>query len=404
MRAPFVSALLRLVLIATATHSLAAPARFVHRDGSGLLTPDGSPLFLKGVSLGNWLEPEGYMFLFEGGPQSKTEIESLVYELLGPEGSEQFWHQYRENYITRADIEFLRAAGYNSVRIPLSYRVFASEEGFRLIDRVIAWCRDAHLWVILDLHSAPGGQTGTNIDDSGGYPWLFRSPKAQRETIELWHRIAAHYRDNPTVLGYDLLNEPIPHFPSLAPLKALLEPFYKALTKEIREADANHIVIYEAAIWDTDFSVFGPPFDSNILYSIHKYWMKPDQSSIQEYLDFRAKYNVPLWVGETGENNDEWISEFRTLLEKNNIGWCFWPYKKMESSSAPVSIKKPHHWDEVVIFAKQPMGTGNAEKRIGARPAQDHIEEALSGLLANIPFAKTTVNAGYLKALGLRAP
>jgi endoglucanase len=378
--------------------------RFVHRDSARLLTPDGKALALKGINLGNWLEPEGYMFHFEGWPQSKAEIESLITELLGPEGAEQFWHQYRENYVTRADIEFIRVAGFNSVRIPFNYRYFATDEGFRLLDRVIAWCRNAHIWVILDLHAAPGGQTGTNIDDSSGYPWLFRSPKAQRETIDLWRHIAEHYANEPTVLGYDLLNEPIPHYPALASLKPSLEPLLRKISSAVREVDRGHTLILEAAVWDSDFSVFGPPFDSNVLYSIHKYWMKPDQSSIQEYLDFRAKYNVPLWVGESGENTDQWISEFRGLLEKNDIGWCFWPYKKMDASSAPVSIARPPYWSEIIAFAKQPTGTGNAEKRIAARPPQEHIDQAFKGLLENISFAKTRVNAGYLKALGLKVP
>jgi endoglucanase len=377
---------------------------FVHREGARLIAADGKPLSLKGINLGNWLEPEGYMFHFDGWPQSKTEIESLIAELLGPEGSEQFWQEYRENYITRADIEFLRAAGFNSVRVPFNYRFFATEEGFHLLDRLIAWCRAAHLWVILDLHAAPGGQTGTNIDDSSGYPWLFRSQKAQRETIDLWRHIAEHYSNNPTVLGYDLLNEPIPHYPPLASLKPSLEPLLKKIALAVRAVDRSHVLIFEAAIWDSDFSVFGPPFDPNVLYSIHKYWMKPDRSSIQEYLDFRAKYNVPLWVGESGENTDQWISEFRSLLEKNDIGWCFWPYKKMEATSAPVSIARPPYWGEIIAFAKQPTGTGNAEKRIAARPPQDHIDQAFKGLIENMPFAKNKVNVGYLKALGLKVP
>ena len=83
-------------------------------------------------------------------------------------------------------------------------------DGWRHVDDTIAWARKYGLWVVLDLHAAPGGQTGTNIDDSWGYPWLFESEKAQVDTVALWKRIAARYRDEPSVLGYDLLNEPIP--------------------------------------------------------------------------------------------------------------------------------------------------------------------------------------------------
>src|SRR5581483_570457 len=121
------------------------------------------------------------------------------------------------------------------------------------------------------------------------------------------------------VLGYDLLNEPIPPLPYLQKYNAALEPLYKRITTAIRLVDPNHVVI-----------LGGAPFDPNAMYTFHKYWMEPNRASIQEYLDFRDRYNVPVWLGESGENNDDWIAKFRTLLEQNGIGWCFWPYKKME--------------------------------------------------------------------------
>ena len=191
-----------------------AQTGFVRTDGKYLVTPANQKLLLRGTNLANWLEPEGYMFLLEDGPASPREIETFFSELIGPANAANFWHEYRDEYITQRDISFLRKAGFNSVRIPLHYKFFLSGgEGFALLDRVIAWCREAGLWVILDLHCAPGGQTGTNIDDSFGYPWLFESAADQDLTVDVWKRLAEHYRDEKTILGYDLLNEPIPHFP-----------------------------------------------------------------------------------------------------------------------------------------------------------------------------------------------
>jgi hypothetical protein len=206
------------------------------------------------------------------------------------------------------------------------------------------------------------------------------------------------------VLGYDLLNEPIPHFPQLQAFNARLEPLYKRLTKAIREVDRQHIVILGGAQWDTNFKVFGAPFDDNLVYQIHKYWMKPDQGSIQQYVDFRERYKVPIWLGESRENTDEWIAQFRRLLEQNDIGWCFWPYKKMVKSSCVVSIREPADWGKVVKFSEAPMGTDNAEKRIAARPAIEVCRKAMGDLLANLLVQRCQVNAGYLQALGLHAP
>ena len=379
------------------------PSRFVHTHGKDILTPLGDKLFLRGTNLGNWLEPEGYMFLFDKGPVSPHEIEGFFEELVGPDEAQAFWRKYRNSYITKADVEFIQKCGFNSVRVPLHYKFFLTDAGFELVDPLIEWCRSAKLWVILDMHCAPGGQTGTNIDDSSGYPWLYESPHQQQLLIDVWTRIAKHYRDEPTVLGYDLLNEPIPHFPKLRQYNSKLEPLYKRVTAAIRDVDRNHTIILGGAQWDSNFNVFGAPFDNNLIYQLHKYWVSPVKTSIEPYLEFRDKYKVPLWCGESGENDDDWVKQFVQTLESNDIGWCFWPYKKMEKPSCPVSFKKPANWDAVMALAAMPGGTGEAEKRIAARPSLEDSSKALQELLENIRFENCRVNQGYIRALGLKA-
>jgi endoglucanase len=391
--------LILLLLIAQAT------AQFAHTDHKQIVDAAGKPLLIRATNLGNWLVPEGYMWLFDGGPQSPSEIRALVLELLGPEGSTAFWQKYRDNYIMRDDLALLHRAGFNAIRVPMHYGLFESDdaEGFKYLDQVIAWSRAENLYVILDLHAAPGGQTGANIDDSAGYPWLYESPHEQERLLAIWRRLATRYRDEPVVLGYDLLNEPIPHFPKLAPLNALLEPLYKKLATEIRKVDAHHILFLGGAQWDSNFAVFGSPFDANVAYTFHKYWTAPDQSVIQPYLDFRDRYDVPIWMGESGENTDDWIAQFVKTLEKNNVGWAFWPYKKMQKPTAIVSIIPPADWSKIVDFAKLPRGTGHVEERLKARPDQETINHAFAELLENIRLQKCRLNEGYLKALGLKA-
>src|ERR1700752_1043151 len=211
-----------------ATLSYAQP-RFVTTRGQVIASPDGKPLLLKGINLGNWLLPEGYMFKFKTA-NSPRMIQSVVNELIGEDGARRFWRAFRENYITREDIRFIKQSGFNSVRVPFSYRLFVSESdqqklegpGYELLDHVVNWCKQEGLSVVLDMHAAPGGQTGDNIDDSWGYPFLFESAESQQLTVDIWRKIAAGYSNEPTAIGYDLLNEPIAHYFDTASLNPKL--------------------------------------------------------------------------------------------------------------------------------------------------------------------------------------
>ena len=395
-----------LVTLITCT-SIDAQSRFVMTRGKLIISPDGKPLLLKGINLGNWLLPEGYMFKFKQ-TNSPRLIQTAINELIGEDEARRFWKTYHDNYITRDDISFIKRSGFNSVRVPFSYRLFVSDTtvprlegpGYELLDRVVDWCRREGLYVILDMHAAPGGQTGDNIDDGWAYPFLFESSESQDLTASLWRKIANRYRNDPIVIGYDLLNEPIAPYFDTAALNQKLEPVYRKIVSAIREVDKNHVVYLGGAQWDSNFKIFGPPFDDKLVYTFHKYWVPVKVDAIQPYLDFRTKYNVPIWMGESGENTDEWIDSFRKLLETNDIGWCFWPYKKLDATSCIVSIKRPEDWDAIIAFADGPRTTFEEVRK--HRPPKEKVEKALSDYLEQIKFSNCRVNQGYLKALGLR--
>lgn len=397
-----------LLLNLAASTSIHGQARFVTTRGKDLVSGDGKPLLLKGINLGNWLLPEGYMFKFKAA-NSPQRIQTVINELVGEDEGRRFWKTYLQNYITPDDIKFIKQSGFNSVRVPFSYRLFVSDtvpvklegEGYRLLDNVVAWCKRENLYVILDMHAAPGGQTGDNIDDSWGYPFLFESAESQDLLINIWRKLAARYRNEPTVIGYDLLNEPIAHYFDAAELNPRLEPLYRRIVTGIREVDRNHVIFLGGAQWDTNFKVFGPPFDAKLVYTFHKYWMEVNRGAIQEYLDFRDKHNAPIWMGESGENTDEWINSFRTLLDANNIGWCFWPYKRMDATSCVASISPPEDWDAIIGFAEGPRTTFEDVRK--HRPPKEKVQKALNDYLERIKFKNCRVNQGYLKALEVKA-
>jgi aryl-phospho-beta-D-glucosidase BglC (GH1 family) len=396
-----------IILLFLGSSEAGAQSRFVTTRGKEIVSPGGKPLLLKGINLGNWLLPEGYMFKFKTANSPRL-INAVISELVGEDEARQFWKTFRENYITRDDIRFIKQSGFNSVRVPFSYRLFVLDSdpqklegpGYELMDKVVGWCRDEGLYVILDMHAAPGGQTGDNIDDGWAYPFLFESSESQDLSMKLWRKIAARYRKEPAVLGYDLLNEPIAHYFEASDLNSKLEPLYRRIVGGIRSVDRNHIIFLGGAQWDTNFKIFGPPFDSKLAYTFHKYWMEVNQKAIQEYLDFRDKHNVAVWMGESGENTDEWIASFRTLLDANNIGWCFWPYKRMDATSCVASINPPAEWNTIIAYAEGPRLTFEEVRK--HRPAKAQVEKALSDYLERMKFANCRINHGYLKALGVK--
>jgi endoglucanase len=379
-----------------------APAtaqNLVRTEGKNFIAPDGSVLHLRGISLGNWLMPEGYMFKFQVA-KAPRQIFGAFERLLGAERADRFWRTYRDTYVGEEDIRFIKSVGFNMVRIPLHWRLFMTDEGeivgegWALLDRVLGWAREAGLYVILDLHAAPGGQTGINHDDGPGYPLMFYVPRHRQLTVKLWRAIAQRYAGDPVILGYDLLNEPIAPYHDVATLNPRLEPFYREVTQAIREVDPDRIVILAAGQWSSSFDMFGPPFAANLAYTYHSFWASTKRDSIQRHLNFANRYNVPLFLGETGELTDEWNAEFRRLHEAHGIGWSFWTYKNLDTPSTVVSIPRPEGWSDIVAFA---------DGKRHDRPAAETINRAIGQYLDGIRFRNGTVRWSYLESLGLKA-
>ncbi|MBN1936425.1 MAG: glycoside hydrolase family 5 protein [Anaerolineae bacterium] len=379
---------------------------FVTVEGRQIVGPDGRPMLLKGIGIGDWLLPEGYMWGFRRASSPRL-INEVICQLIGEEQARGFWKTFYGRFFTQKDVRFLKQAGFNHVRVPFNWRLFATEDdprrlagiGYDCLDRTIEWCKAEGLYVVLDMHGAPGGQTGDNIDDSWGYPFLYECPQSQSLTIDLWASLAERYGNEPTVIGYDLFNEPIATHFDRELLNPKLEPLYKRIASAIRAYDPNHILFLGGAQWDTNFNVFGPPFDDKLAYTFHRYWQDVTPALIEEYIAFSERYNVPLWMGESGENTYEWIAAFRKLLEANGIGWCFWTYKRLDTDRCVVSIPKTPEWDVIVAFAEHERSTFKDVRE--QRPPRQVIDLALGDYLDHIQFDACRINEGYLAALGL---
>jgi aryl-phospho-beta-D-glucosidase BglC (GH1 family) len=354
-------------------------------------------LILRGINLGGWMLQEPYMFEFTGAADSQHEFKEKLVDFIGQENTDNFYNSWLENFITKADIDSLASYGYNSVRLPMHYNLFTLpiqqepnvgentwiETGFILVDNLLEWCEENNMYLILDLHAAPGGQGfGSDINDyDPNLPSLWESEENKNKTIALWGQIANRYKDEPWIGGYDLLNET--HW-DLGENE--LRDFYIDVTNEIRIYDDNHIIFIEGNGYANDFSGLTPPWDDNMVYSFHKYWSYND--SLDWVTWMRNEYGTPLWMGEAGENSNQWFTEAIKVFEENYIGWAFWPWKKIESISAPYAISSNSNYESLVNYFR---GEGNP-------PTIDNAVQGLMQLasdvnIANASFQKDVVDA-----------
>lgn len=395
------------------TLGTANASNFVTIKGENLMDANGKKLYIVGTNLGNWLNPEGYMFDFKK-TNCEWMINDMVCELAGPDFAREFWQAFKDNYITEADIAYIKQTGANTIRLPFNYKLFTREdymgkndetEGFKQMDKVIDWCRKYDLHLILDMHDCPGGQTGDNIDNGHGYPWLFESEASQQLFCQIWQKIASRYKDEPVILGYELMNEPIATMFSdtvRASLNAKLEPLYKRATKAIREVDQNHIILLGGAQWNGNFEPFSDwKFDNKIMYTCHRYGGETTKAAIQSIIDFRDKTKLPMYMGEIGHNTDQWQADFCATMKKANIGYTFWPYKKIDGSCM-MGIKKPADWDSTIVkFAEADRSSFDAIRK--ARPDQEKGKKLLMEFVENAKKENCIPQKGYIKSMGLKA-
>ena len=356
--------------------------------GPYLKDDNSNNVILRGINLGGWMLQEPYLFQFTGAADSQHEFKEKLVEFIGQENTDNFYNAWYENFITQGDVDSLASYGFNSVRLPMHYDLFTlpiQEEpivgentwldlGFYMVDNLLDWCETNNMYLILDLHAAPGGQGfGSDINDyNPNLPSLWESEENKNKTIALWGKLAERYADEPWIGGYDLLNET--HW-DLAENE--LRNFYIDVTNEIRQFDQSHIIFIEGNGYANDFSGLTPPWDDNMVYSFHKYWSFND--SLEWVTWIRNEYGVPLWMGEGGENSNQWFTEAIKMFEDNYIGWAFWPWKKLESISAPFEISSNSNYESLINYFR---GDSNAPS----------VENAVDGLMQLAEDSHISIN------------
>ena len=350
-------------LFFTVLHSIFLSAQGLKAEGKKIIDQNGNEVLLRGMGLGGWMLMEGYMMQSSDVADTQHEFRQRLEDLMGVDNTNVFFDKWLENHVTKADIDSLSSWGFNSVRLPMHYNLFTlpiEEEsiegentwltkGFTIIDELLQWCEENEVYLILDLHAAPGGQ-GANAaisDYNSDLPSLWESELNKNKTIALWKKLAERYKDEEWIGGYDLLNEV--NWEMENDNEELLN-LYKDITTEIRAVDNNHIIFIEGNGFANDFNGLTPPWDDNMVYSFHKYWSENTTESIQWVLDIREENNVPLWMGEAGENSNVWFTDAIELFETNDIGWSWWPMKRIETIVGPYSIDFTDGYKKILSY------------------------------------------------------
>lgn len=389
-------------------------------DGTRVVNESNQEVILRGVGLGGWLLQEGYMLHSPTGTQ--WSVKKWMYDNGQSDAAvEAFYQSWRNNFITKADIDYIASLGFNCVRLPMHYDLFLTAaqrasrnavarnagnynayvnnlttwynsnqlfndpalEGFRLADSVLSWAGKNNMYVILDLHAAPGAQgLDANISDALVGNDLWNRSIYRDITVRLWQRLSTRYINDSRVAFYDLINEPN-QVPSNPPIHDLFERLINA----IRAQGDTHMLMIEGNGWGNNYD-YMEPFTftnrTNLIYNAHRYWItnsvtetdgNPNQiNRIANIVNFRNTHNVPVWVGETGENDNNWLRENIQAMESRGIGWCHWTYKRFDAgeNAALMHINPPYLTDNI----------GN-----------------MNAVLNNIKFANSVPNPGTIAAV-----
>jgi aryl-phospho-beta-D-glucosidase BglC (GH1 family) len=256
--------------------------------------------------------------------------------------------------------KYCREHGLNTIRLAFYTRRFNNEAKKPIdidkhiaeqIDPVVAAAKSHGLYVILDAHEYFHGgviESEARQAQKNG-PW---NEQAIQEWIAAWVRVATKYKDEPYVLGYELLNEPhdLP--------VATVQQYYTRCLKAIRAVDQRHIILVGTAEWSHARALeatWGPtartldaPFN-NVVFAFHDYPKDNDPPQVRDWvLKFRDTYHVPVMCTEFGAtywNHSEtdcrdFVSGMLSLFAKENIGWMIWALNGLTDNPTQPTITK----------------------------------------------------------------
>jgi endoglucanase len=335
--------------LAAAPSTPAGRPSWLRADGLDLVDSNDHPVILQGVSLGGWLVEEMWMQPIVTSPPAGSNLPAaedhvsfaaVVEQRLGAASLQRIRTAFRNAWINESDFDRIQAAGFNSVRLPFLYDLLDEPDGLAWLDRAIDWAGRRGMYVILDLHGAPGGQSQDQHTGHARQNQFFKDQHNIEKTEALWQLLARRYRDRPEVAAYDMLNEPMG-----APNQAALYLVQDRLYRAIRQVDPRHVIIFEDAYTGLDHmpvpAVVGW---ANVMMCCHHYVFRASSKQDQIYaarahIDYMLRnqkiLNCPLYLGEFNQEpygSPDTLAAFISDLDRHTWSWTMWTYKIMAAS------------------------------------------------------------------------
>jgi len=328
---------------------------FLKTDGIYIKKKSGRGDIIRfcGVNLGGWLLHESWMSPLSGA-DNEFEARNILDKRFGEIRRWKLYNTYWDSFIKEDDFKSIAGEGLNCVRLVIYYNNHMDKNGnwyilsnskidFTRIDWAVNTAQKYGLYTIIDLHGAPGSQNGEDHSGREEGALLYKNPEYQKMLIDFWENLAAHFKNNPFVAGYDILNEPSVDFPSSSS-KEVWDLFDK-IYKTIRMVDPDHMIFMNFCwSWTNapDPKVYGW---QNVVYEFHHYLLDnhDDFNNMKKFIDnnineswtCRKKYNVPYLIGETTFYNNKKSWEYGlTQFNKNEISWIIWTYKVKDYNSS----------------------------------------------------------------------
>jgi hypothetical protein len=292
---------------------------FVKAQGKTMVTDNGETVFLRGINFGAWL-------FWDGGAYSLpcvTEHEfrqGLEAQLpLQPELVDGFFNGIKENYIREGDFSGLASMGINYIRLCFHYR-YVNETSLTELDTAVQRAKQNNIYIMLNMHVAPGGQNAAYYADTDGQAHLWDTASNQDELVHAWEILSERYKNEPAVLGYELINEP------QAPDSAQLVSLYQRVIAAIRARDIAHLVFLDGNNYARDFTGMVPAdLGENIAYVFHSYdTISELPGVVLQYRNFQDLHQVPILCNEYGGTDREALTAY---FESEGISHAPWGYK-----------------------------------------------------------------------------